>query len=103
MGAIATDERPAATSPIKSIQRGEVEFGFSFVAATQTVNISSVDMAKSVVNLLASLGVSHGTGSAVLSLHLSSSTQLTFKQRGPAGTSATAIDRTVSYEVIEYV
>ena len=46
MGAIATDARPAAASPIKSIQRGTI--------SASSVTITHVDPAKSVLNLLSS-------------------------------------------------
>ena len=99
MGAIATDVQ-APTSPIKSIQRGEVVVTFvsSGSGFTQTVSITSVDMSKSVVGLLSSVGLDVAT-LLVLSVRLTSSTALTFKQSG----SASAATRTLSYEVIEYV
>ena len=99
MGAIATDTR-APTSVIKSIQRGEVTFNFTELSsgATQAVSITSVDMSKSVVGLLSSLGLDRNHMMA-LSVRLTSSTELTFKQTGAASPS----NLTLSYEVIEYV
>ena len=100
MGAIATDVQ-APTSPIKSIQRGEVTFGFTGGGSqenTQAVSITSVDMSKSVVGLLSSIGLDINN-MTVLSVRLTSSTELTFKQTGYASTS----NHTLSYEVIEYV
>ena len=100
MGAIATDARPAAASPIKSIQRGEVTFSFAGSNLTQTVSITAVDMSKSTVGLLTNFPAGR-VNSRVTSfgVRLTSTTQLSFKQ----GNGFYAITAPISYEVIEYL
>ena len=102
MGAIATDARPAAASPIKSIQRGEIAFETATSGFTETVTITSVDMSKTAVHFLTTVtGWATSGFSRILSVgvRLTSPTVLTFKQEG----SAFRRDISLSYEVIEYL
>ena len=90
----------AAKGVVKSVQRGELLF--TSVAKSQTVIITAVDLAKTVVNITQRYSEEVGGSNrytrptAQAAVRLSDATTLTFQK------AATYVVNTVSWEVIEY-
>ena len=113
MGAIATDARPAAASPIKSIQRGSVN--------AASVTITHVDPAKSLLNLLSSAtayasrhawakkvssaAATGGTGDRVLvsQTRIRHSVSIALASDGNSLTRSSDVYGSMGYELVEYV